>query len=76
MARAHAPDLQARDHPHAKWKHPVAAGLFDAFVKEFNTERPNEALALQWPGERYRPSRKAHQACRSWPTRSTTRSFQ
>lgn len=36
-------------------------GRFDAFVNEFNTERPHEALAMQCPGERYRPSRQAYQ---------------
>ena len=29
---------------------------FDAFVKEFNTERPHEALAMKTPAEVYRPS--------------------
>ncbi len=33
----------------------------DAFVKEFNTDRPHEALAMQCPGERYSPSRKPYQ---------------
>ena len=36
-------------------------GRFDAFVEEFNTERPHEALAIQCPGERYSPSRKPYQ---------------
>ena len=36
-------------------------GRFDAFVKEFNTERPHEVLAMQCPGERYIPSRKPYQ---------------
>jgi transposase InsO family protein len=29
---------------------------FDAFVHEFNTERPHEALAMKTPGEMYSPS--------------------
>jgi transposase InsO family protein len=29
---------------------------FDAFVREFNTERPHEALAMKTPGELYSPS--------------------
>src|SRR5918995_7360450 len=29
---------------------------FDAFVREFNTERPHEALAMKTPGETYSPS--------------------
>jgi len=29
---------------------------FDAFVREFNAERPHEALAMQCPAEVYRPS--------------------
>src|SRR5262245_12574740 len=29
---------------------------FDAFVEEFNTERPHEALAMKCPAELYRPS--------------------
>ena len=26
---------------------------FDRFMEEFNTERPHQALDMQWPGERY-----------------------
>ena len=29
---------------------------FDAFVEEFNTERPHEALAMKRPADIYRPS--------------------
>jgi transposase InsO family protein len=29
---------------------------FDAFLQEFNTERPHEALAMKCPGELYKPS--------------------
>ena len=29
---------------------------FDAFVRQFNTERPHEALAMKTPGELYSPS--------------------
>jgi hypothetical protein len=29
---------------------------FDAFVSEFNDERPHEALGMQTPSERYPPS--------------------
>jgi hypothetical protein len=29
---------------------------FDAFVQEFNNERPHEALAMKCPAERYAPS--------------------
>jgi transposase InsO family protein len=29
---------------------------FDAFVSEFNTERPHEALDMQVPGDLYQPS--------------------
>src|SRR6201982_459854 len=31
-------------------------GRFDAFVQEFNTERPHEALAMKYPAELYAPS--------------------
>jgi len=31
-------------------------GRFDAFVSEFNNERPHEALAMKTPGETYSPS--------------------
>lgn len=34
---------------------------FDAFVHEFNTERPHEALAMQTPAERYSPSLRPYQ---------------
>ena len=33
---------------------------FDAFVKEFNTERPHEALAMKTPAECYTPSSRAY----------------
>jgi transposase InsO family protein len=33
---------------------------FDAFVKEFNTERPHEALAMKTPAEVYRPSLRVY----------------
>jgi transposase InsO family protein len=34
---------------------------FDAFVKEFNEERPHEALAMKTPAEVYRPSPRPYQ---------------
>ena len=34
---------------------------FDAFVSEFNTERPHEALAMKTPAEMYSPSRRPYQ---------------
>jgi len=33
---------------------------FDAFVSEFNNERPHEALAMKTPGERYSPSSRPY----------------
>jgi transposase InsO family protein len=33
---------------------------FDAFVSEFNTERPHEALAMKTPADRYAPSSRAY----------------
>ncbi len=33
---------------------------FDAFVSEFNAERPHEALAMKCPAEVYRPSSRAY----------------
>jgi transposase InsO family protein len=33
---------------------------FDEFLKEFNMERPHEALAMKVPGEIYRPSAKPY----------------
>jgi len=33
---------------------------FDAFVNEFNTERPHEALEMKCPAEFYTPSSKAY----------------
>jgi transposase InsO family protein len=33
---------------------------FDAFVEEFNTERPHEALAMKCPADIYRPSLRAY----------------
>ena len=29
---------------------------FDNFIKEFNTQRPHQALDMQYPSERYNPS--------------------
>ncbi len=34
---------------------------FDVFVKEFNEERPHEALAMKTPGEVYTPSARSYQ---------------
>jgi transposase InsO family protein len=34
---------------------------FDAFIEEFNHERPHEALAMQCPAEVYRPSPRPYQ---------------
>lgn len=36
---------------------------FDAFLEEFNTERPHEALAMRCPAELYTPSQRAYWAC-------------
>ena len=33
---------------------------FDAFAREFNTERPHEALAMQTPAQIYLPSRRPY----------------
>jgi transposase InsO family protein len=34
---------------------------FDAFLEEFNTERPHEALAMACPAERYTPSKRPYE---------------
>ena len=34
---------------------------FDVFVKEFNEERPHEALVMKTPGEVYTPSARSYQ---------------
>jgi hypothetical protein len=34
---------------------------FDDFVREFNTERPHEALAMKTPAELYTPSPRSYQ---------------
>ncbi|GGB63395.1 hypothetical protein GCM10011316_39060 [Roseibium aquae] len=34
---------------------------FDAFIKEFNEERPHEALEMKTPAEVYRPSTRQYQ---------------
>ena len=34
---------------------------FDAFVSEFNAERPHEAIAMKVPAELYRPSSRAYE---------------
>src|SRR5205814_3238020 len=33
---------------------------FDAFVEEFNTERPHEAIAMKCPAEIYKPSHRPY----------------
>jgi transposase InsO family protein len=38
---------------------------FDAFVREFNAERPHEALAMKYPAERYSPQHAVTRACRN-----------
>jgi hypothetical protein len=35
-------------------------GRFDAFMEEFNTERPHEALQMKTPAELYRRSTRAY----------------
>jgi uncharacterized surface protein with fasciclin (FAS1) repeats len=47
---------------------------FDAFVNEFNTERPHEALDMKAPADLYAPSSKAF-AGLTCTTRSTTATF-
>ena len=37
-----------------------AQARFDDFVREFNTERPHEALAMQTPAELYRPASRPY----------------
>jgi transposase InsO family protein len=34
---------------------------FDAFIQEFNNERPHEALGMKYPAEVYTPSQRAYQ---------------
>lgn len=36
-------------------------GKFDAFVEEFNTERPHEAIGMKFPAEIYTPSTRPYQ---------------
>src|SRR5512135_2111222 len=36
-------------------------GKFDAFVEEYNTERPHEAIGMKCPGELYAPSPRPYQ---------------
>lgn len=38
---------------------------FDDFIAEYNTERPHQALAMQYPAERYTASSTPYRACRS-----------
>ncbi len=33
---------------------------FDAFVREFNAERPNQALGIKYPAELYTPSARSY----------------
>ena len=45
---------------------------FDAFVYEFNAERPHEALAMKCPAEVYAASTRPIAACPTSPTRCMT----
>ena len=36
-------------------------GKFDAFVEEYNTERPHEAIGMKFPAEIYTPSTRPYQ---------------
>ena len=45
---------------------------FDAFVEEFNTERPHEALAMKRPADLYVPSARFIVACRKSSIRCMT----
>jgi transposase InsO family protein len=46
---------------------------FDAFVREFNSERPHDALALQTPDAVYAPSARCRVSCLDRYTRATCR---
>ena len=45
---------------------------FDAFISEFNAERPHEALDMRCPADVYEPHKGPIAACRSWTIPSTT----
>jgi hypothetical protein len=50
-------------------------GKFDAFIEEFNRERPHEALAMKCPAEVYSPSCRPYEGTSNPTTHSTTGRF-
>ncbi len=54
--RAHASDPEEGGDPTAGMNSLQQQARFDAFVSEFNTERPHEALAMKCPAELYAAS--------------------
>ncbi len=46
---------------------------FDAFLEEFNNERPHEALDMKCPAQFYSPSCRPYQGIQNFTTRFTTR---
>jgi hypothetical protein len=55
-ARAHAPDPQEGGNPSTGLNSLQQQDRFDAFVREFNTERPHEALDMRCPAQLYTTS--------------------
>ena len=47
-------------HGNRQREHREQQARFDAFIDEFNKERPHEALAMKLPAEVYEPSRRSY----------------
>jgi putative transposase len=58
--RMHWPLKQQAIKPAAK--NFLQQGRFDAFLEEFNNERPHEAIGMRCPNEDYRPSPRFYQS--------------
>ena len=61
VTNTYAPDLEeGGDSPPPGMNSLQQQARFDAFVGEFNSERPHEALAMKTPGETYSPSSRPY----------------
>jgi putative transposase len=58
--RAHASDLEARDHQAGRQQLPAAQAKFDDFIECYNNERPHQALDMRYPADRYASSTRPY----------------
>jgi transposase len=58
--RTHASNPKNGSYPSGRFQLLQQQAKFDAFVQEFNNERPHEALDMQYPADVYQPSARPY----------------